>query len=122
MIQKLININNNQTNEETFIDNNINNEKDEKNINEYYINKSIQWIKDILKIILKMICLSEENYLNFQKIVISLIGSIAEILNTLTDLPNNFSSLLFKDEIFFLMIIKIFVNKIIYAILFIMEV
>ena len=65
--------------------NNINNNQiNKENSNNKYINKSILWIKDILKIILKMICLSEENYINFQKIVVSLIGSIAEIMNTLT--------------------------------------
>ena len=78
----------------------------EMTINCYFIKKSIQWIQDILKIILKMICLSEDNYLNFQKIVISLIGSIAEIIHTLKDL-NNFLSLLLQDEIFFIFYILI---------------
>ena len=64
--------------------NNINNKAIIKeNNNDDYINNSIQWIKDILKIILKMICLSEENYINFQNNVVPLIGSIAEIMNTL---------------------------------------
>ena len=54
-----------------------------------------------------MVCLSEKNYIYFQRIIISLIGSLAEILHTLKDLSNNYISLLFKDEIFFIIYIII---------------
>ena len=101
IIQKL-NINKNEINEEIINDNNI--------------NKPIQWIKDILKIILKLICLSEDNYSNFQKIVVPLIGSIAEIYNTLKNLKNNYSSLLFKDEIFFIIYILILNSTLPYSV------
>ena len=71
-----------------------------------YIDKFLIWIKDILKIILKMICLSEKNYKNFRKIVIPLIGSLAEIrhilgpLNSCDFILRNLITFLFNDEIF----------------------
>ena len=54
-----------------------------------------------------MICISEKNYINFQEIIVSLIGSIAEILETLKAFPNNYTTLLLKDEIFFIFYIII---------------
>ena len=74
-----------------IINNNIENEiKENKNdiIDDYMSKYIIIWIKDILKIMLKMISLSEKNYIYFQRIIISLIGSLAEILHTLKDLSN----------------------------------
>ena len=102
-----ININN--------IDKNENNLKDENdndkeicidNIDKNII-KSFIRIKDILKIILKMICISENNYISFQSTIVSLIGSLAEILETLKAFPNNYTTLLLKDEIFFIFYIII---------------
>ena len=70
------------------------------------IDESFQWVKDILKIILKMICLSEGNYKNIRKVIVPLIGSLAEIYHSLHKL-NNYNllsvekiSILFQDEIF----------------------
>ena len=94
-----------------FISNN-NNIKEEKEKLELlsgiskYIDKSFEWIKDILKTILKMICLSEGNYKNFKKIIVSLIGSLAEISHSLNELFKyklislDKISFLFNDEIF----------------------
>ena len=87
-----------------------NKSENEKNLN-YYINESIVWIKDLLKIILKMICLSEKNYQNFKNIIIPLLGSLSEIyhtFNSLNDLSSkNYVSNLFNDEIFFILYIII---------------
>ena len=71
-----------------------------------WINESFQWVKDILKIILKMICLSEGNYKNIRKVIVPLIGSLAEINHSLHKLNNSNLisvekiSLLFQDEVF----------------------
>ena len=70
------------------------------------IDESFQQVKDILKIILKMICLSEGNYKNIRKIIVPLIGSLAEISHSLHKLSNSNIisidkiSLLFQDEVF----------------------
>ena len=95
---------------ENIINNNIDNEnKENKNdiIYNYMNEPIIIWIKDIIKIMIKMICLSENNYKDFKKIIVSLIGSLAEILHTLKSLSNNYVTLLFKDEIFFVLYIII---------------
>ena len=62
-----------------------NNKKENQNQKEIddYLNKSIIWIKDIIKIILRLISLSEKNYLNFQNVIIPLIGAFAEISHTI---------------------------------------
>ena len=84
----------------------------ENDINNY-INKSLNWVKDVLQTIIKMICLSKNNYENFQNIVIPLIGSVAEILHSLKDLESSNIikhsqiSSLFNDEIFFVYFIII---------------
>ena len=71
-----------------------------------YLDKFLIWIKDILKIILKMVCLSERNYKNFREIVVPLIGSLAEIGHILKSLDSsdfinkNLFAFLFNDEIF----------------------
>ena len=71
-----------------------------------YIDKSLEWFKDILKTIVKIICISEKNYKNMKKIVVSIIGSIGEIYHLLNELciyniiTNEKISILFKDEIF----------------------
>ena len=94
-----------------FITNNTNvkNEEDklklQSDINEY-LDKSFGWIKDILKIILKIICLSEKNYKSLKEVIVPLIGSLAEIshsLNILCDsklITNDRISLFFHDEVF----------------------
>ena len=51
-----------------------------------YLDKAFTWIKDIIKIILKLICLSENNFHNFKKVIIPLVGSIAEISHSLNNL------------------------------------
>ena len=96
----------NEENEENKKNEIINDNEVKVSINNNLL-KSIIWIKDILKIILKMICLSEDNYNNFLTIIVSLIGSIAEILETLKTFPNNYITLLLKDEIFFIFYIII---------------
>ena len=94
-----------------FISNNTNakNEEDklklQSDINKY-LDKSLNWIKDILKIILKIICLSEKNYKSLKKVIVPLIGSLAEIshsLNILCDsklITNDKISLFFHDDVF----------------------
>ena len=81
-------------------ENNIENENNEikANINKY-IMKTFEWIKDILKIMIKMICLSEKNLKNLFKIIIPLIGSIAEVSHYLNKLCS--SNLITKEEISF---------------------
>ena len=90
---------------------NIINKDEKKDLNEniidFYLKKTIIWIKDILIIILKMICISNSNYQNFQRIKVPLIGSIAEVIYSLPVLPNNYRDLLLKDEIFFIFYILI---------------
>ena len=98
-----------------YIINKLNNLLSNKNENEkildYYINESIDWIKDILKIMLKMICLSENNYKNFKNIIIPLLGSLSEIYHSLISFKElslkNYVSNLFNDEIFFILYIII---------------
>ena len=93
------------------------NEKENDNVNDkkerlnHYINKTLGWIKDIIKIMLKMICLSESNYQNFKKIIIPLLGSFSEIYQTLIsskglDLKNYITNL-FNNEVFFILYIII---------------
>ena len=94
---------NNLGNKDNFTQNNIN----------YFVKKAIIWSKDILKIILKLICLSEDNYNNFKKIIISLVGSLAEIshsLNKLFDsklITDEYKSSLYKDEVIYTLFIII---------------
>ena len=84
----------------------------QENINDY-MKKTIIWSKDILKIIFKLICLSENNYENFKKIIISLIGALSEIshsLNNLIDsnlISNEYKSILYKDEVIYTLFIII---------------
>ena len=63
--------------------------KDEKEDNNNYINKILKYVKDILKTMLKLICFSENNYKRFKNIVAPLIGSLAEINQSLDDLVNS---------------------------------
>ena len=93
---------------------NIDKNNKENKINEQdYIKESIIWIKDILKIIIKLICMSEKNYNNFLDIAVPLIGCLAEIYHTLNELlsskiiSNDIISFLFNDEIFFILYIII---------------
>ena len=74
---------------------------------EDYINKALDWIKDILRIIIKLICLSEDNYTNFVNIIIPLIGSLSEIIHVLNDLysskliSKNYKDILFHDQVIY---------------------
>ena len=78
-----------------------------------YLEKSIIWIKDIIKIILRLISLSEKNYINFKKSIIPLIGAFAEISNSLNILvltemiSQDQKDSLFKDEIIYSLFIAI---------------
>ena len=88
-----------------FIIDNKNCQDEKEKISEInkYIDRIFIWIKDILKIILKMICLSENNLKNFKKIIVPLIGSLAEIVNSLNSsklISNEKISILLNDEIF----------------------
>jgi len=70
------------------------------------LNRILAFVKEILKIILKMICLSENNYKNFKKIIVPLLGTLGEISHILNDLHKsnligkNHISFLFGDEVF----------------------
>ena len=66
-------------------------EKENQNQKEIddYLKRSIIWIKDIIKIILRLISLSEKNYLNFKNVIIPLIGAFAEISHTLNQLVSS---------------------------------
>ena len=80
--------------------------KEVKDIKEY-INNKLKYTKDILKIMIKLICYSENNYNNLKKIIVSLICSLAEINDSLNVLINknlineNIKSFLFQDEIIY---------------------
>jgi hypothetical protein len=56
--------------------------KEIKDNNEYIID-NLKKVKDILKIMLKLICYSENNYNNLKKVIIPLICSLAEICDSL---------------------------------------
>ena len=83
-----------------------------------YLDKSLEWIKDILKIIIKLAFLSENNYKNFRKIIIPLIGSLSEIYHILNKLSNNnniFNKIklqLFNDKIIYDLFIIINISKV----------
>ena len=88
-----INENNNQNK------NGNNEEKEILTVVNNYINNLIIFIKDILKMIIRLICYSENNFKNFQIIIVPLIGALSEILHSLNNLSlenNNY----FNDEIF----------------------
>ena len=83
------------------------NEKYELLVNqEDSLNRILALIKDIIKVILKMICLSENNYKNFKKILVPLLGTLGEISHILNDLHQKnligktHRSFLFDDEVF----------------------
>ena len=81
---------------------------------EEYISQSIIWMKDIIKVIVGLISISEENYNNFKKCIVPLIGAIVDISIKLNDLKKekllseeSKNSLFFKDEIFYSLYIAI---------------
>ena len=86
--------------------------KEEKDINDY-LNKSVIWIKDIIKIILRLISLSEKNYMNFEKVVVPLIGAFEEISHTINQLilsgkiTEDYKKSLFNDEVIYSLLIAI---------------
>ena len=93
--------------------------KEQKEILDY-LNKCIIWIKDIMRIILRLICINEKNYANFKNVVVPLIGSFAEILHILNKLissgsiPADIKKNLSNDEIiytFFIAIVYLRPNK-----------
>ena len=89
-----------------------NENKEEKDIIDY-LNKTIIWIKDIIKIILRLISLSEKNYMNFEKVVIPLIGAFAEISHIINKLilsgkiTEDYKKSLFNDEVIYSLFIAI---------------
>ena len=90
--------------------NNIDGIEGNQNFINNYLQKSIIWIKDIIKIIIKMICLSGNNYKNFLQIIVPLIGGFAEIFHSLKNISiisNNYIDTLFDDEAFFILYIII---------------
>ena len=86
--------------------------KEIKDNNEYIID-NLKKVKDILKIMLKLICYSENNYNNLKKVIIPLICSLAEIcesLNYLIDkkiIDKNIRDFFYKDEIIYILLIVI---------------
>ena len=91
------------------LESNINNDEgmEEKYV-KAYLDKSLEWIKDILKIIIRLIFLSEKNYIYFTNIIVPLIGSISEIYYILNQQDKNskkiFKTLeqdLFTDKVFY---------------------
>ena len=90
-------------------------EKENKNQKEIddYLEKSITWIKDIIKIILRLISLSEANYMNFKNVIVPLIGAFAEINHTLNHLISNnkisinIKKLLYNDEVIYSLFIAL---------------
>ena len=82
-----------------------------------YINETFSWFKEIIKIMIKVISLSENNYKNFKKIIIPLIGAIAEISHSLNSLcssnliTNEQISSLFQDEVFSSLYIIILISS-----------
>ena len=90
--------------------NNINGTEGNQNFINNYLQKSIIWIKDIIRIIIKMICLSGNNYKNFLQIIVPLIGGFAETFHSLKNISiisNNYIDTLFDDEAFFILYIII---------------
>ena len=78
----------------------------EVNNNIYYLNQFLIFIKDIIKIIIKISLLSEINNQNFYKIIVPLIGALSEILYALNSsnlINQNEIKSFFNDEIFFIL-------------------
>ena len=82
-----------------------------------YVDKMFEWIKDIIKVMIKLICLSEKNYNNFKKIIVPLIGALSEIIHSLNNLsslnllPTEKSTNKFNDEVFHTLCIIIFITS-----------
>ena len=80
---------------------NINDTGKENNHN-YIIEliKAIEWINDILKIIIQLNFVCKSNYLNFKKNIVSLIGALSEIYNIFNRLSlNKIKNLFINDGI-----------------------
>ena len=98
---------------------NINKNNIEEN-NDDKIIKLLTFINDILKTMIKIVCISEDNYVNFLKIMVPLISSLAEIMHVLNNLfndksdkyllihkSNKYIPILLGDEIYFIIYIII---------------
>ena len=89
----------------------------DKNSISDYVDKMFGWIKDIIKVMIELICLSEKNYNNFKKIVVPLIGALSEIfhsinnLSSLNLLPSENNTNKFNDEVFHTLGIIIIINS-----------
>ena len=84
--------------------NNENERKENLELVDYYLERSIIWVKDIFTIILNLIFLCESNYSYFSKIVIPLIGALYEISYSL---PNDYKIKLFDEKIVYALYIII---------------
>ena len=90
----------------------------ENNKNEYndYINKSLEMTLDILKIIVKLICISKKNFTHFKKIIVPLICSLSEIIQILEELSisnlDQYKSFFFRNELIFILYIIIINSQI----------
>ena len=82
-----------------------------------YIDQVLVLVKDILKTMLKLICLSENNFKNFKKIITSLICSLSEIYHSINKptssklIPDRHISFLFNDEVFSTLYILILISS-----------
>ena len=86
--------------------NNENESKQNLVLVNYYLERSLTWIKDIFNIIINLIFLSESNYSYFSKMVIPLIGALYEIAYSL---PNDYKIKIFNEKIayaFFIILIN----------------
>ena len=90
--------------------------KDFNDENQKYLDKAKEWIKDIIKVILKLICLSENNFHNFKKVIIPFVGSIAEISHSLNNLSTSKeklnNNLFFNDDSFSTLFVIILIYSI----------
>ena len=83
------------------------NKNENFDVNQYFL-KSLIYIKDILIIIIRLICINENNYNYFLKISVPLIGAISEILEPLKKLYSDSINFLKNEEVFFILYIIIF--------------
>ena len=86
--------------------------KEIKDNNEYIID-NLKKVKDILKIMIKLICYSESNYNNLKKVIIPLMCSLAEIcesFNYLIDkkiIDEKIRDFFYKDKIIYILFVVI---------------
>ena len=93
----------------------INNENNKNEYNEY-MNKSLIMTIDILKIIVKLICISKNNFRHFKKIIVPLICSLSEIIQILNELSKSnldkYKTSFFRNELIYILFIVIINSQI----------